>query len=471
MNTITGGGAGVNGAQPVRGLPKSILQYIPEPIQPLFENPLFSAGFGLLGVGSLVAIGRKGFQSVLIQGRRYFFVSVEVPSKDKSYHWLMDWLATKKDKTTRHVSVETTFHQHESGEIVSKINFIPSVGTHYVFYRGRVIKVERSREKNVIDMNSGNLWESITLTTLGTKRNIFQKLIEEAKIMALDKEEGKTIIYTSMGTEWRRFGHPRRKRPIGSVILDKGISETIITDVRKFLGNADWYNERGIPYRRGYLLYGPPGTGKSSFITALAGELQLSICILNLAGKGVSDVTLNQLLSTAPQRSIILLEDIDSAIQTNETNQPSSSSSNQSSNAISSGGMQYQGYSGPSSTMQYQGYGSSLTFSGLLNALDGVAASEGRILFMTTNHLEKLNKVLIRPGRVDLQIEIANSSPYQLEKMFLKFYPDHQELATQFVDKVKHLSLSPAQLQAYFMNFSTDPVEALENVNQLNLNK
>ncbi|KAN0016028.1 hypothetical protein ACTFIU_005980 [Dictyostelium citrinum] len=447
-----------------KGLPKSILKFIPEPIQPLFENPFFSAGFGLIGVGSILAMGRKGFQQALIQSRRYFFVSVEVPSKDKSFHWLMEWLATKKNKNTRHVSVETTFHQHESGDIVSRINFVPSVGTHYVFYRGRVIKVERSREKNVIDMNSGNLWESITLTTLGTGRQVFQNLIEEAKEMALEKEEGKTLIYTSMGTDWRRFGHPRRKRPISSVILDKGKSELLIQDVKKFLNNSDWYNDRGIPYRRGYLLYGPPGTGKSSFITALAGELQLSICILNLAGKSVSDTSLNQLLATAPQRSIILLEDIDSAIQTGTHDLPKSGNANNNTSSISSGGLQYQGYYGSPSVGSG---GSALTFSGLLNALDGVAASEGRILFMTTNHLEKLDKVLIRPGRVDLQIEIGLCSPYQMEQMFLKFYPTQFDLAKQFVEKLENYKFSPAQLQAYFMTYSNNSIDAINNINEL----
>lgn len=88
----------------------------------------------------------------------------------------------------------------------------------------------------------------------------------------------------------------------------------------------------GIPYRRGYLLYGPPGSGKSSFIQALAvslmmlnlviqpsdlarvqGELEYNICILNLSERGLTDDRLNHLLSNVPERSIMLLEDIDAA--------------------------------------------------------------------------------------------------------------------------------------------------------------
>ena len=71
--------------------------------------------------------------------------------------------------------------------------------------------------------------------------------------------------------EWSLSGWPKDKRPFSSVILDRGIAENIKNDILEFLQSSKWYRERGIPYRRGYLLYGPPGTGKTSFITALAG--------------------------------------------------------------------------------------------------------------------------------------------------------------------------------------------------------
>lgn len=74
----------------------------------------------------------------------------------------------------------------------------------------------------------------------------------------------------------------------------------------------------GIPYRRGYLLHGPPGCGKSSYITALAGELERGICVLNLSERGLTDDRLNHLLAVAPQQTIILLEDIDAAFSSRE---------------------------------------------------------------------------------------------------------------------------------------------------------
>lgn len=69
----------------------------------------------------------------------------------------------------------------------------------------------------------------------------------------------------------------------------------------------------GIPYRRGYLLHGPPGSGKTSFIQALAGALSYDICLLNLSERGLADDKLIHLLSNAPERCFILIEDVDAA--------------------------------------------------------------------------------------------------------------------------------------------------------------
>lgn len=65
-------------------------------------------------------------------------------------------------------------------------------------------------------------------------------------------------------------------------------------------------------------MYGPPGCGKSSFITALAGHLDLGICVLNLSDRSLSDDRLNHLLSSAPQQTIVLLEDVDAAFVSRE---------------------------------------------------------------------------------------------------------------------------------------------------------
>lgn len=149
----------------------------------------------------------------------------------------------------------------------------------------------------------------------------------------------------------------------------------------------------------------------------------------------MTDDRLNHLLSNVPERSIMLLEDIDAAF-TKRTQTDN------------------------------QGYQSMITFSGLLNALDGVASAEERIIFLTTNHVEKLDPALIRPGRVDLKEYLGNASDYQIRKMFLRFYDD-EKLADRFVEKLKGKKVSTASLQGHFVYYKDQPLQAIENIELL----
>lgn len=235
------------------------------------------------------------------------------------------------------------------------------------------------------------------------------------------------------------FGQPRSKRLLGSVILDKGIAESVVEDVRDFMASGEWYHRRGIPYRRGYLLYGPPGSGKTSFIQALAGELDYNICILNISENTLTDDRLNHLMNHIPNRSILLLEDVDAAFNKREQSTE-------------------------------QGYTSGVTFSGLLNALDGVASAEECITFMTTNHPERLDPALMRPGRVDYKVLIGNATEYQVKRMFLRFYENEKELCEAFLSKYRKLNLhnvSTAQLQGLFVYNKRDPKAAIDMIETL----
>ncbi|XP_069472951.1 mitochondrial chaperone BCS1 [Ambystoma mexicanum] len=408
----------------------------------LKDNPYFGAGFGLVGVGTALALARKGAQFGMIAFRRMYMITLEVPSRDKSYQWLLSWISHYA-KRTQHLSVETSYLQHESGRIFTKFDFIPSPGNHFIWYRNKWIRIERNREKQMIDLHTGTPWESVTFTAMGTNRDIFFTILQEAKDLALKQQEGKTVMYTAMGAEWRLFGFPRRRRPLPSVVLEEGVCEKIVQDVKGFINNPKWYSERGIPYRRGYLLYGPPGCGKSSFITALAGELEYSICLMSLSDSSLSDDRLNHLLSVAPQQSIILLEDVDAAFVSRDI--------------------------GTQNPTAYQGMGR-LTFSGLLNALDGVASSEARIVFMTTNHIDRLDPALIRPGRVDVKQYIGHCSHWQLVQMFLRFYPEqHSDEAEQFAKAALAASdrISAAQVQGHFMMHKADPTAAIKEIGSL----
>ncbi|KAF9500462.1 mitochondrial chaperone BCS1, partial [Pleurotus eryngii] len=367
------------------------------------DNPYFQAGFGLMGVGVGLSALRQGLTLGGIFLRRRLLVSLEVNNKDRSYEWFLSWMAHQaaaapsRNPASRflsrshQLSVETTIEHRKNGSSSAMFSLVAGPGTHWFRYNGAWMQVKRERETRSTQLMSGMPWETLTLTTLSRDRALFPRLLTEARDLAMRGHEGKLVIHTAWGIEWKPFGQPRGKRPLQSVVLQPGVSEKIARDVKTFLNRRQWYAERGIPYRRGYLLHGPPGSGKTSFIQALAGSLSYDISILNLSERGLTDDRLNHLLSNAPERSFILVEDIDAAfskrVQTSE-----------------------------------DGYQSSVTFSGFLNALDGVASGEERIVFMTTNHLERLDPALIRPGRVDVTQLVGDASPIQAKTLFTQFY-------------------------------------------------
>lgn len=408
--------------------------------QAMANNPYFAAGGGLMILGSGLALARSGFIRLSRIVYKQMIVDLEIQSKDKSYSWFLTWMGRYPRRVSKHLSVRTQYLQHDNGAISTRFSLVPGPGTHWLFYKGAIISIKRERSGRMIDLVNSSPYETIKLTTLYRDRHLFQEILEEAKNIALKSNEGKTVIYTSFGPEWRKFGQPKAKRALPSVILDRGIKDAILDDVHDFMSNGKWYSDRGIPYRRGYLLYGPPGSGKTSFIQALAGELDYNICILNLSEQNLTDDRLNHLMNNMPERSILLLEDIDAAFQSRDNNKKPGEGSSP--------------------------YSTSVTFSGLLNALDGVTSSDETITFMTTNHPEKLDPAILRPGRVDYKIYIGDATAYQAEKMFIKFYPGQETICKQFVERFRGVDspVSTAQLQGLFIMNKDRPVDALKNI-------
>lgn len=143
------------------------------------------------------------------------------------------------------MAVETTHEQRPDGTSQTAFSLVPGPGTHYFKYKRAWFQVKRERDGKMMDLTSGTPWETVTLTTLSRDRSLFPQLLSEARELARASEIGRTVIYTAWGPEWRPFGQPRRRRLLDSVVLDRGVKERIVDDVKDFMGRGTWYAERG----------------------------------------------------------------------------------------------------------------------------------------------------------------------------------------------------------------------------------
>ncbi|KAL9161057.1 hypothetical protein ABFS82_08G241400 [Erythranthe guttata] len=196
------------------------------------------------------------------------------------------------------------------------------------------------------------------------------------------KQEKKTVKILTIGDLYSSDGswtpatldHPST---FETLAMDSDKKEMILEDLERFVRRKDYYRKVGKAWKRGYLLYGPPGTGKSSLIAAMANYLNFDIYDLELSDLRSNNELKKVLLSTA-NNSILVVEDIDRTIDF-QSRQPNASDENQ------------------------------VTLSGLLNFIDGLWSSCGdeRIIIFTTNHVEKLDPALLRPGRMDVHINMS----------------------------------------------------------------
>ncbi|KAF8493022.1 P-loop containing nucleoside triphosphate hydrolase protein [Russula emetica] len=390
---------------------------------------------------------------------------------------------------------EENENELEHGRRKRKVTFMPSPDTtHTIFYRGHWLKITRTRRYQEYG------YSALKISVVARNNDILKKLVLDAKREYEKDAEHRVHIFMADTTYscWRWNG-ARQKRPMSSIVLEPAVKEMLLADCRDFLRSEDWYLwscfRKGIPFRRGYLLHGVPGSGKTSLIHSLAGELGLDIYVVSLSSKGMSDNTLSTLMGNVPSRCILLLEDLDAAFTRGISRDSTSTGAP----------------TAPTKAAAETNDGSTLSLSGLLNSLDGVAAAEGRLLFATTNHIDRLDPALSRPGRMDVWINFTNATKWQAEGIFKCFFPSRPsassssppssdeatsssadasqknlpesrrkassahavpileeaeiaQLAKRFADAIPEGEMSVASLQGYLLKNKTRPRECVEEV-------
>ncbi|KAI3665437.1 hypothetical protein L6452_44064 [Arctium lappa] len=223
-----------------------------------------------------------------------------------------------------------------------------------------------------------------------------------------------------------------------TLAMDPVMKKAIIDDLDLFLTRKDFYKKVGKAWKRGYLLYGPPGTGKSSLIAAIANYLKFDIYDLQLMNVG-SDSSLKKLMLRTSNRSILVIEDIDCSIQLPDRK-----------------GTAPVKFSDGRSVRDSQ-----FSLSGLLNFIDGLwsCCGDERIIIFTTNHKERLDPALLRPGRMDVHIHMSYLTIDGFKTLaanYLNIY-DHHRRFREIKELINCTKVTPAEVAEELMK--SDNVE------------
>ena len=310
------------------------------------------------------------------------------------------------------------------------INLYLPFGKSTIKYKDHDIHINYRKEGESVGTQSYALYYK-TVEVECISKDIILEFIEEAKKHCVGKKEKSEIIcYMMVNGVWRS-NSKLPKRPLDTIYIDNEIKENLVQDIQSFLDNEDYYNNLGIPYKRNYMFYGPPGTGKTSSIFSLASHFDMNIGFSNFT-KQLNDISFMTGLSNIPTNTILVLEDIDRLFTNNELEK------------------------------------TSVTFSGLLNTLDGISRKHKLITIMTANHIKKIENVVIRPGRIDCKQFFGYMSYDNILMMVKKFIPN-EDLHTEFVEKIRKLrikNITPACIQQYLLcNVNNDNLT--DNINDL----
>ncbi|KAI9089285.1 hypothetical protein K1719_029564 [Acacia pycnantha] len=275
-------------------------------------------------------------------------------------------------------------------------------------------------------------------------------ILQEANIM---KQEAKALkifmvdydnMYGNLNDAWIPINleHPAT---FETLALDPDIKKFVMEDLQRFVRRKEYYRKVGKAWKRGYLLYGPPGTGKSSLIAAMANYLHFDIYDLELTELRCNS-DLRRLLIAMANRSVLVVEDIDCTIEFQDRMAGS------------------KGASGSGSSQSQP----QVTLSGLLNFIDGLWSSCGdeRIIVFTTNHKEKLDPALLRPGRMDVHIHMSYCNPSVFRQLAFNYLElEQHSLFPQIEEAIIDTRVTPAEVAEQLLKMKgSDHNSALQDL-------
>ncbi|GFY80351.1 cytochrome BC1 synthesi [Actinidia rufa] len=269
-------------------------------------------------------------------------------------------------------------------------------------------------------------------------------ILKQAKSIKHEKKSVKIFTIDphnmhSLNEIWTgvNFDHPAK---FETLAMEDEVKSMVLKDLQRFVRRRDYYRKVGKAWKRGYLLYGPPGTGKSSLIAAMANYLNFDVYDLELTEIRGNSILRKLLLATA-NRSILVVEDIDCIVELHDRE-----------------------VAGADSYVHDQV--EKVTLSGLLNFVDGLWSSCGdeRIIVFTTNHKDKLDSALLRPGRMDVHIHMSYCTPGGFRLLAFNYLgvKDH-ELYEEIEDSIASTNVTPAEVAEQLLK-NDEPDDALRGL-------
>ncbi|KAJ5394738.1 P-loop containing nucleoside triphosphate hydrolase protein [Penicillium cosmopolitanum] len=373
-------------------------------------------------LGIFVLFARYAVRYVWDIVKSYFTSTIYVSYYDEAYDMLVDWIADQPFVHNAHSLIARVRSTQRTSNVYSTkkkpVTFSPWDGSFLFWYKGHLL---------VLHCHVKEHREDLRISSIGLNANILKSLIEECREKYLKDTQRKVSVFEHRDGEWKK-ARLRPVRPISTVIMDNELKSDVLKDVDEFL-DQDM---------------------QGCFSLSLAGKHGLDIYTLQLSN--ISDSTLMKLFSELPPHCIVLLEDVDTA-GVGRRDSVDADHENESKSAV--------------------------TLSGLLNVLDGVSSQEGRILIMTTNHIEHLDEALIRPGRSDKKIhfKLADQNiSTQLFRTVFKQMPNQNQcneeyddetieaFARDFASKVPDQVFSPAEVLSFLLECKKSPSDAVSCV-------